>query len=66
MNRFRNRASFGNSSHGFGRKKFNKSKNGGSFSYPKRFAPVKRFTGGPKSKLVGEDISIVIKKATQV
>lgn len=66
MNRFRNKASFGNSSHGFGRKKFNKSKNGGSFSYPKRFAPVKRFTGGPKSKLLGEDISIFIKKATQV
>ncbi len=65
MNKSRNRASFGNHSHGFGRRKFNRSKNGGSYSYPKSFAPVKRFANGPKSKLEG-DISIFIKKASEV
>ena len=65
MNRQRRGASFGNRSHGFGQRKFNKSKNGGSYSYPKSFANVKRFNKGPSTKL-GGDISIFIKKATVV
>ena len=65
MSRQRRGASFGNRSHGFGRRKYNKGKNGGSYSYPKSFANVKRFTGAPKSQLEG-DISIFIKKATKV
>ena len=66
MYKQRRSASFGNRSHGFSRRKLNRSKNGGSYSYPKSFAPIKRFAGGPKSKLLGEDISIFIKKAVAV
>lgn len=65
MNRTRRSASFGNRSHGFGRRKFNRRSNGGSYSYPRSFANAKRFANGPRSKL-GEDISIFIKKAAEV
>ncbi len=65
MYRQRRGASFGNRSHGFGQRKFNKSKNGGSYSYPKSITNVKRFTKGPSTKL-GGDISIFIKKAAEV
>ncbi|MCH7541863.1 DEAD/DEAH box helicase, partial [Patescibacteria group bacterium] len=65
MFRPRRGASFGNHSHGFGRRKFNKSRSGGSYSYPKKFAYAKRFANGPKTDL-GDDISIFIKKATKV
>ena len=62
MNNQKYKARFGNRSHGFGPKKYHKSKNGGHYSYPKSFAQAKRFSSNHESKL-GNDISIFIKKA---
>src|SRR4030042_1309849 len=59
----RNAMSFGKNHRGFGRRKFNKLGNGGSYSYPKIFSDARRYSNGPKSEL-GDDISIFIKKAT--
>ena len=63
MNRHRGSASFGGHRSRFGSRKFNRSANGGSYSYPKSFSASKRFSQGPKSQL-GEDINIFIKKAS--
>lgn len=62
MNNQKYKARFGNRSHGFGARKYNKSKNGGSYSYPKKFAAPKGFSNNNASKL-GNDTSIFIKKA---
>jgi len=59
----RNAISFGKHRRGFGRRKFNKFANGGSYSYPKSFSNARRYSNGPKSEL-GDDISIFIKRAT--
>src|SRR3990172_12081108 len=63
MNRHRGSASFGGHRSRFGSRKFNRSANGGSYSYPKSFSAAKRFSQGPKSQL-GGDINIFIKKAS--
>jgi superfamily II DNA/RNA helicase len=65
MNRTRRSASFGNHSHGFGRRKFNRRSNGGSYSYPKSFANARRIAGASKSQL-GDDINVFIKKAAEI
>ncbi len=64
MNRNRNRASFGNG-HGFGKRKWNRSSNGGSYSYPKSFTAGRRISQATKSEL-GDDVSVFIKKAVEV
>ena len=61
MSKFRRSASFGGHSR-FGKRKFKKLGNGGSYSYPKSFSNTKRLSGAPKSQL-GDDIGIFIKKA---
>jgi len=61
MSKFRRSASFGGRSH-FGKRKFNKLGNGGSYSYPKSFSNAKRLSGATRSQL-GDDIGIFIKKA---
>src|SRR4030065_2597201 len=58
-----NMMSFGKQRRGFGRRKFNKFGNGGSYRYPKIFSDARKYSNGPKSEL-GDDISIFIKKAT--
>ena len=59
--RHRNSASFGHRG-GFNRRKFNKSANGGSYSYPKSFSAGRRLSQATKSEL-GDDINVFIKKA---
>ncbi|MEX0621475.1 MAG: DEAD/DEAH box helicase [Candidatus Woykebacteria bacterium] len=62
MFRNRNRASFGRHQGGFARRKFNKSANGGSYSYPKSISAGRRLARATKSEL-GDDINVFIKKA---
>ncbi|MDP2720829.1 MAG: DEAD/DEAH box helicase [bacterium] len=64
MFRNRNRASFGRHQGGFARRKFNKSANGGSYSYPKSISAGRRISQATKSEL-GDDINVFIKKAAE-
>ena len=64
MFRNRNRASFGRHQGGFARRKFNKSANGGSYSYPKSISAGRRISQATKSEL-GDDINVFIKKAVE-
>ena len=63
FNRSRSRASFGGSRQ-FGKRKFNRSSNGGSYSYPKSFANARRLSNVSKPEL-GDDINLFIKKAAE-
>jgi len=64
MYRNRNRASFGRHQGGFARRKFNRSANGGSYSYPKSISAGRRISQATKSEL-GDDINVFIKKAVE-
>jgi len=65
MHRSRRIASFGGHRGGSGKRKFHKSGNGGSYSYPKSFSNARSLSSATRSQL-GDDISIFIKKAGEI